>query len=237
MNTNAKRFYKYNWNDPKFCELSIEEKLLYKYFWENCDIGGIHQINLRLLNALLSTNLTFEDLSSFIDKIDEFEIIEGDKLWITNFIKFQQASTSEYLSKSPPHKSCVKALKNAKVFERAVLNDPMLFQKYIHDLPLAKGYSNSNSSSNSYKEGNSNSEQPSTLYHFLKEIVQEYFGSLDSNTEHDHVKQILKIFYQLKEDNVSNPLLTIEQSLIQLTNNFGRKSLTVELLEDYLSQG
>lgn len=42
MNTIAKPFFKYTWQDPKFTKLTPEEKLMYKYIWESSDIAGLH---------------------------------------------------------------------------------------------------------------------------------------------------------------------------------------------------
>ena len=156
MNTTAKRFFKYTWQDPKFTQLTPEEKLMYKYIWESSDIAGVHQVHLAIMSACIGFVMSDEMIKSPIVKVEDYVMLEGDRIWITSFIRYQQAETKKSLTKSPPHKCAVRHLVKAGIFQQAINLDPKLFKEYYSDgLPLTKPYSNSTSNRHSSGKGDS----------------------------------------------------------------------------------
>ena len=244
MNTTAKRFFKYTWQDPNFTSLSIKEKLLYKYIWESCDIAGVHQIHTGLMGALLGFEVDFKFIKSLIEKIDDFELIDGDRIWINSFIRFQQAETKKSLSTNPPHVSAVNHLKKAGIFQKAVNQDPELFINHLTDgLPLAKPYSSSISTKHKPSNGDSLgsghspiqsiSESTNSSYSFCEGIVNEYFAVSDEET-YSIVKELNKILKELEGKNMDKPDLHLELTIKELVEKFGQNDLTIELIRNTL---
>lgn len=90
------------WKKPFFEQLGIEMKLFWIYLLDDCNHAGIWQVNLRLANFLLGTNLTQEEiLISLKDKIQVID--DGNKWYIPSFIQFQYPnglSTENNVTKS-----------------------------------------------------------------------------------------------------------------------------------------
>ena len=242
MNTTAKRFFKYTWQDPKFTQLTPEEKLMYKYIWESSDIAGVHQVHKAIMSACLGLEISDKMIQSLIDKVEDFVLIEGDRIWISSFIRFQQAETKDSLSKNPPHKSAVRHLVKAGIFQDAVSLDPELFKEYVSDgLPLAKPYSNSQSTSSIPSSGSGSGHSPNqsisestdSSYFSLKRIVDEHFAVSDKDV-HPLVKELNKIFKELEGRNMDNPYLQLELTIKELIEKFGQNDLTIELIRDTL---
>jgi hypothetical protein len=242
MNTTAKRFFKYTWQDPKFTQLTPEEKLMYKYVWESSDIAGVHQVHKAIMSACLGLEISDKMIRSLIDKVEDFVLLDGDRIWITSFIRYQQAETKESLSKSPPHKSAVRHLRKAGIFQDAVSLDPELFVEYLSDsLPLPKSYSNShgrgikpNSSiDSSLIPSQCISETTYSSYSFSKGIVDNYFNA-SKKEKHPLVKEVNQILKELEVKNMDNPDSQLELTITELIEKFGQNDLTIELIRNTL---
>ena len=244
MNTTAKRFFKYTWQDPKFSQLTPEEKLMYKYIWESSDIAGVHQVHKAIMSACLGLEISDKMIQSLIDKVEDFVLLEGDRIWISSFIRYQQAETKDSLSKNPPHKSAVRHLVKAGIFQDAVSLDPELFKEYISDsLPLTKPYSNSQSISTSSisSSGNGISHSPiqsisqsaTTKYEYAVGIVDEYF-SVSKDEAHPLVQKINQIIKELESRNMPNPHEHLEFTVKELVERCGRNDLTIKLIRETL---
>ena len=58
----AKRFADTEiWNKDWFLELSIKQKLLLKYIFDNCDCAGVYEISYRNLKNCFDEEVTLED--------------------------------------------------------------------------------------------------------------------------------------------------------------------------------
>ena len=247
MNTTAKRFFKYNWQDPNYSRLSVYEKLTYKYIWESCNIAGVFQIHSGIMSACLGFEVDDKLIDSLVDNVEYFERIEGERIWIATYIRYQQGENTACLkTTTPPHISIVKHLKNAGIFQQAVCLDPELFKHYVSDsLPLAKPYSNSNSQSKSTSSisssGNGSSHSPiqsisqsaTNKYDYAVGIVDEYF-SVSKDEAHPLVQKINQIIKELESRNMPNPHEHLEFTVKELVEKWGRNDLTIELIRDTL---
>jgi len=150
------------WEDRWFCRLSPEAKLLFLYLCDACDSAGFWEINLN--EAAYRTGLQSEDntplinasmkgLTGAFDELKSRFIIEGDVLWIKNFIEHQRnlPLNEENLF----HKSIIKRLLSRNTLSKKAI-------KYLKERCKQKGlpspYSNSNSNSN-YKNKYSKKEK------------------------------------------------------------------------------
>ena len=90
------------WKKPFFEQLNVEMKLFWIYLLDDCNHAGIWQVNLKLANFLLGTNLDQDEiLSSLKDKIQIID--DGNKWYIPSFIEFQYPnglSTENNVTKS-----------------------------------------------------------------------------------------------------------------------------------------
>jgi hypothetical protein len=249
MNTTAKRFFKYNWQDPIYSRLSVYEKLTYKYIWESCNIAGVFQIHSGIMSACLGFEVDDKLIDSLVDNVEYFERLEGERIWIATYIRYQQGENTACLkTTTPPHKSIVKHLKNAGIFQQAVSLDPELFKHYSsNSLPLAKPNSNSQSKSTSTStnsipsSGNGSghspiqsiSESTNSSYYFCVKIVDKHFDVPVEET-HSLVRELNKILQELEGRNMKNPGVYLEKNVEELIRKFGQNDLTIELIKDTL---
>lgn len=73
------------WNKDWFLDLSLKQKLLVKFLFDNCDCAGVYQISYRNLKNCFGEEITKED---FIG-IKQVRFISEDKIFIEDFINFQ----------------------------------------------------------------------------------------------------------------------------------------------------
>ena len=112
----AKRFVDTEiWNKAWYQELSIKEKILVKYIFEQCDCAGVWDINFRLASFIIGETVSIKDINSINEKNLLFEIFDNDKIFVIDFIKFQYGSLSENCK---PHKPVIEKLKKYNLIQR-----------------------------------------------------------------------------------------------------------------------
>lgn len=114
----AKRFVDTEiWNKAWYQELSLKEKVLVKYIFEQCDCAGVWDINFRLASFIIGKTVSFEDIDSINSKNLLFEVFDNDKIFVIDFIKFQYGTLSENCK---PHKPIIEKLKKYNLFEKVL---------------------------------------------------------------------------------------------------------------------
>lgn len=114
----AKRFVDTEiWNKLWYQELSLKEKVLVRYIFEQCDCAGVWDINFRLASFIIGESVSFEDIETINEKNFLFEIFDNDKIFVVDFIKFQYGTLSENCK---PHKPIIEKLKKYNLFERVL---------------------------------------------------------------------------------------------------------------------
>jgi hypothetical protein len=112
----AKRFVDTEiWAKAWFQELSLKEKLLVRYIFEQCDCAGVWDINFRLASFVIGENVSLNDIDSINNKNNLFEVLDNDKIFVVDFIKFQYGTLSENCK---PHKPIIEKLKKYNLFQR-----------------------------------------------------------------------------------------------------------------------
>lgn len=116
----AKRFTDSEiWNKDWFLELSIKQKLLVKYIFDNCDIAGFLEISFRTLSFTFGEQVTKEDF----DGLKQIRFINENTVFVEDFIKFQNGVSIEELNPNySVHKGIIKKLNKYNTFE--TLKDP-----------------------------------------------------------------------------------------------------------------
>ena len=65
----AKRFVDTEiWDKAWYQDLTIKEKILVKYLFENCDYAGVWDINLRMASFIIGESITLTDIYNINNK-------------------------------------------------------------------------------------------------------------------------------------------------------------------------
>lgn len=132
------------WEKPHFAALDIKQRLFLLYLNNRCDLTGVHQLHFPVDSAYIGFTIDQKFVDSFVKVVnadaERIKPLEGKKLWILNFIRYQQTGQNrdKLSSKAPPHKSIVKKLKDHGLFKQAIEHDPKLFCDFFDD---SLGYS------------------------------------------------------------------------------------------------
>lgn len=122
----AKRFIDTElWHKEWFQCLSLKEKILLKYIFENCDCAGVWECNFREASFVIGEPVTMEDLKNINARKKQFDFITDTKIFVIDFIKFQYGTLSENCK---PHKPIIERLKNYGLLERVLKGFPKGFQ-------------------------------------------------------------------------------------------------------------
>ena len=70
----AKRFVDTElWQKEWFQDLSLKEKILVKYIFENCDCAGVWNGNFKLASFIIGDSVSIDDLESINNKKHQFD--------------------------------------------------------------------------------------------------------------------------------------------------------------------
>jgi len=103
------------WQKEWFQLLSIKEKIIVKYIFENCDCAGIWEINLRMASFVIGEVITLNDIKTINSKKKLFDFIDDKYIFIVNFCNFQYGKLSENCR---PHIPIIEKLKKMNLLER-----------------------------------------------------------------------------------------------------------------------
>lgn len=157
----AKRFIDTElFNDPWFMDLQPDEKLLYIYFFTNCDHAGVIEFNKRLTGF----QTLIEDFENRCITLTEglgnrlVRVPNRENLYfLTKFVYFQYPNFPN--SSVRAQQSAIKRLQDLGLFEKYIT------QKQTLNKPLAKGYEHEHEyeHGNGYVNGNSYLHENSDL--------------------------------------------------------------------------
>jgi len=108
------------WKKDWFLDLSIKQKLLVKFLYDNCDCAGVYELSYRTLRNCFDEEITKDDFAG----IKQIKFISENKIFIEDFIQFQYGVSIDELKphKSNVHKGISKSLiKNGLL----TLNEPL----------------------------------------------------------------------------------------------------------------
>lgn len=103
------------WQKEWYQNLTLKEKILVKYIFENCDCAGVWECNFRLASFVIGESVSIKDIENINKKKKQFEILTNGNIFIPDFIKFQYGNLSENCK---PHKSIIEKLKKYNLFQR-----------------------------------------------------------------------------------------------------------------------
>lgn len=102
------------WSKDWFLDLSLKQKLLLKYLFDNCDCAGVYEISYRTLKNCFGEEITKEDFLN----LKQIVFINENTVYIQDFIKFQYGcEVSELNPNYSVHKGIIKKLNKYGIFE------------------------------------------------------------------------------------------------------------------------
>lgn len=108
------------WTKDWYLDLSIKQKLLVKFLFDNCDCAGIYEISYRTLRNCFNEEIKKEDFEG----IKQIKFISDNKIFIEDFIQFQYGISIDQLNeKNNVHKGIIKSLSKNGIFP--TLNQPL----------------------------------------------------------------------------------------------------------------
>ena len=105
------------WQKEWFQDLSLKEKILIKYIFENCDCAGVWNGNFKMASFIIGEKVSIEDLEVINKKKHQFDILNNNNIFVSDFIKFQYGELSE---KCKPHTKVISMLKHYGLYERVM---------------------------------------------------------------------------------------------------------------------
>lgn len=105
------------WQKEWFQDLSLKEKILMKYIFENCDCAGVWNGNFKMASFIIGEKVSIEDLEEINKKKHQFDILNNNNIFVSDFIKFQYGELSE---KCKPHTKVISMLKHYGLYERVM---------------------------------------------------------------------------------------------------------------------
>lgn len=122
----AKRFFDSElWQKEWFQDLTVKEKLLTIFIFENCDCAGIWNGNFKLASFLIGEKVSFDDIEAINSKKFQFEMLPNGNVFIPDFVIFQYGNLSENCK---PHKPIIEKLKKLNLYERVLKGFPKGFE-------------------------------------------------------------------------------------------------------------
>jgi hypothetical protein len=76
------------WVDPWFRKLKAGKKLVFLYLIDNCDNAGFYELDIEMMSFQIG--ITESDISGAIEGLKRGLIINGNWLWIKNFLQHQK---------------------------------------------------------------------------------------------------------------------------------------------------
>ncbi len=118
------------WDDVWFSDLNMEEKLMFIYLCDMCDIAGFYEVNKKLVS--LRTGI--ENVEATIQSLSKSILINGDHIWIKNYIAHQKNTPINI--KNGAHKSILKSInihinKFPEIYNNVTFVDNVTIKKYI----------------------------------------------------------------------------------------------------------
>ena len=143
------------WDDVWFSQLTMEQKVMFIYLCDMCDIAGFLEVNEKL--TTLRTGI--EDVRGTVQSLSKSVIFKDDYIWIKKYVKHQRNLPINI--RNGAHKSMLKSFKEhidrfPEIYECLPVSDGETIRQYIEGgggggaspregrPPTSKGNSNSN---------------------------------------------------------------------------------------------
>jgi uncharacterized phage protein (TIGR02220 family) len=166
------------WDKLWFQELPPRLKCFWQYITERCDVAGVWEINYRLASFLIGEDVSEGDLTAFGERV---ELLGDDKLWVKEYVKFQQTTLSR---KCPAQKPVFLLLEKhgllGKIPQNIIKDTDRVTVRVTDRVTDSVGLGSPKPTSNSNRNSNSNSN--SNKANKTKKGVSEIIAHLNAVT-------------------------------------------------------
>jgi hypothetical protein len=187
------------WQDLWYQELPPEEKLLFNYLCDNCDIAGFWEVNLPL--AAFATKIPADKIEGAFKGLSKSYLVFDRHIWLKNFL-YHQRNLPLTPEKNPSHRGILRLINSHNSFSEQIF-------KEIERQGATKGLQNPLCKSNSKGKGKSKVFVPPSL----KEI-EDY---IKQNNYQVNAKTFYKFFTEANPpwtDSTGKPVLSWKQKII-----------------------
>ena len=120
------------WDDVWFSQLTMEQKVMFIYLCDICDIAGFYEVNERLVS--LRTGI--EDVRGAVESLSKAIIIKGNWIWIKKHLKHQRNLPINI--RNGAHKSILNSIRDQidrfpELLDYLPIPDGELVRKYLKE--------------------------------------------------------------------------------------------------------
>lgn len=162
------------WTKDWFLDLSLKQKLLIKFLFDNCDCAGIYEISYRTLRNCFNEEITKSDF----ENLKQIRFLDENTIFIEDFIKYQyNYEISDLNPKFSVHKGIIKKLNKYGIFE--TLNKGSDNPTYEGLQDKDKDKDKDNTSNKQIDTSNNNDEKFKNYGEYLNvRLSDEHYGKL-----------------------------------------------------------
>lgn len=188
------------WQKEWFLKLSMKQKLLVKFLFDNCDCAGIYEPNFTLLSFFIGDTITEKDLI----EIKQVKKLPNGNYMIEDFLKFQYGinNISELNSKFSVHKGIIKQLEKNNITLKQPLPNPYP--------TLTQGLQDKDMDKDKDKDINTNS----ISFDFFEKNIQDCFQIYKENC-----KNLIPLSFERRNRDI---LSLVATTLNELDNDVGK---------------
>ena len=236
----AKRFTDGDiWSKDWFLDLSIKQKLLIKFLFDNCDCAGFYEISYRTLRNCFNEEIRKEDFQD----LKQIKFIDDKTIFIEDFIKYQyNCEISELNPKFSVHRGILKKLNKYGIFGTLTKELPNPTYEGLQDKDKDKDIDIDTKLYGEYLNVNLSKEQYGKLLamcasqKMLNELINSFSVNIEVGKERPYTAELpnahyerLKSYYNYRR---KNPDSFIDKTQIKRPEYLERKKEKVVITQE-----
>jgi len=171
------------WQEERFLDSSIEQKLLTVYLFTNCNYIGLFKKSLRLVSFEVGFTVTKDEI---LDCPLDIEQLKDGRFWLSSFCSFQYGDLKEACR---PHRKYISELKKEGLLERVSKG----YQKGINTLEEQE--------QDKEQDKDIDKEQVKAKEKASVSIFENWNSQLNTTTHRTHKQDVESAYNSLLKDN------------------------------------
>lgn len=175
------------WHKEWFCNLTMTQKLLVQYLFDNCDCAGVFEANYKIMQFLIGAVVKEKDLLA----IKQVVKLPNGKFFLTDFINFQYRVNLEELNpKFSVHKGIIKILEKNGIIGKD--GECLKFERVTEELSNLYNVKEQNKDKDKDIDKNNISNNSNNNNNKEKEKLGEFKNVVLSDDEEKKLKELYK---------------------------------------------